>query len=91
MNKDDRKFVDAVRRQAERQQAARQVGFWQGLTVVGAVGWMVVLPAVGGAFLGRWLDEHYNSGVFWTLGLLTAGLAMGCASAWRHVKGEMRK
>lgn len=91
MNQDDRKFVDAVRREAERTRDARRPGFWRGLGAVGAVGWMVALPAVGGAFLGRWLDEKNNSGVFWTLSLLTAGLALGCCSGWRYMKGELRK
>ena len=57
--------------------------------LVGAVGWMVSLPAVLGALLGRWLDGHVGSGIFWTLSLLIAGLALGCASAWRHVRREL--
>ena len=33
------------------------------------------LPAVGGAFLGRWIDGRYGTGIFWTLSLLLSGLA----------------
>jgi ATP synthase protein I len=86
----DERFVQEVRRQAERRCRQRTLGFWQGLGLVGAVGWMVALPAVAGALGGRWLDRHYGSGIFWTLGLLVAGVALGTLSAWRHVARELK-
>ena len=82
-------FVTEVRRQAERARTARHLTFWQGLGLVGAVGWMVSLPTVLGALLGRWLDARFASGIFWTLSLLVLGLAIGCAGAWRHVRREL--
>jgi ATP synthase protein I len=83
-------FVREIRRQAERVQRGRRLTFWRGLGLVGAVGWMVSLPAVLGAWLGRWLDARSTSGIFWTLSLLVLGLALGCASAWRHVRRELK-
>jgi ATP synthase protein I len=88
--RDEERFVREVRRQAERARDGRRLGFWQGLGLVGAVGWMVSLPAVLGALAGRWLDRQGGSGLFWTLSLLGLGLALGCASAWRHVTRELR-
>ena len=82
-------FVSEIRRQAERARAGRHLTFWQGLGLVGAIGWMVSLPAVLGALSGRWLDARFASGIFWTLSLLVLGLAIGCASAWRHVRREL--
>ncbi len=82
-------FVSELRRQAERARTGRHLTFWQGLGLVGAIGWMVSLPAVFGALLGRWLDARLDSGVFWTLALLVAGLTLGCASAWRHGRREL--
>jgi ATP synthase protein I len=82
-------FVKEVRRQAERARTGRQLTFWQGLGLVGAVGWMVSLPAVLGALLGRWLDARFASGVFWTLSLLAAGLALGCGSAWHRARRDL--
>jgi len=82
-------FVSEIRRQAERAQAGRHLTFWQGLGLVGAIGWMVSLPAVLGAMLGRWLDARLASGIFWTLSLLAAGLALGCASAWRRARRDL--
>lgn len=83
-------FVAEVRRQAERAGRARQMTFWQGMGLVGSVGWMVALPAVGGALLGRWLDRRFGSGVFWTLSLLVAGVAIGCISTWRQIKRDIK-
>jgi ATP synthase protein I len=82
-------FVKEVRRQAERALRGRQTSFWQGLGLIGAVGWMVVAPALIGVFVGRWLDQRFEKGIFWTLSLLVIGLALGCISAWRHVRGQL--
>jgi ATP synthase protein I len=88
-NGDD--FVSEVGRQADRRQQGRGRGVWQGLAQVGTVGWMVALPAVGGALLGRWIDGHFRTGVFWTLSLLTIGLAIGCVAAWRAINRELKE
>jgi ATP synthase protein I len=87
----DDPFVTEIRRQAERIRGGKHSTFWRGLASVGAVGWMVSLPAVLGALLGRWLDVRFASGIFWTLSLLVAGLLLGCASAWRHVNEELKR
>jgi predicted F0F1-ATPase subunit len=88
---EEERFVQEVRRQAERARRARTLTFWQGLGLVSAVGWMVSLPAVLGALAGRWLDARAGSGVLWTLSLLAAGLLAGCATAWRHVREALRE
>jgi ATP synthase protein I len=84
-------FVSDIRRQAERARSSRHLTFWQGLGLVGAIGWMVSLPAVLGALLGRLLDAQFSTGIFWTLSLLVAGLALGCTSAWRHTRRELKE
>ena len=84
-------FLREVKRQADRRRDGRGQRVWQGLAQVGTVGWMVALPAVGGAFLGRWVDAQYASGVFWTLSFITAGLAIGCAAAWRAINRELHE
>lgn len=89
MSTDPEDFLHEVERQAERLQAGRHLSFWQGVGLVGAVGWMVSAPVVLGALLGRWLDARIGGGLFWTLGLLATGLAVGCTTAWRHVRKEL--
>ncbi len=87
----DDRFTQEVRREAERIQRGRRQGLWQGLVTVGAIGWMVSVPAVLGALLGRWLDGRAGTGIFWTLSLLAVGLAAGCTSAWRHAQQELKE
>ncbi len=87
--RDEEPFVREIRRQAERARAGQNLSFWQGLSLMGSVGWMVVLPTLLGAFLGRFIDARYGTGVFWTLSLLSLGLVFGCASVWRQVHREL--
>lgn len=85
----DEPFVREIKRQAERVERTRGARLWQGLATVGAVGWMVAAPAVLGALAGHWLDQRFNTGIFWTLPLLMIGVILGCISAWRHVRKEL--
>lgn len=56
------------------------------LAMIGVLGWLVIVPTLGGVFFGRWLDRRLGSGVFWTGALIVVGLALGCATAWRRVR-----
>jgi ATP synthase protein I len=56
--------------------------------MIGALGWTIVTPTLIGVFAGRWLDRGFGSGIFWTLGLLVAGLALGCTLAWKRIHRE---
>ncbi len=53
------------------------------LAAVGVLGWIVVVPALLGVALGRWLDRTFDTGIFWSAPLLVVGLALGCWSGWR--------
>ncbi|MDE2448874.1 MAG: AtpZ/AtpI family protein, partial [Gammaproteobacteria bacterium] len=33
----------------------------------------------------RWLDRLFGTGVLWTLGLLVAGVILGCVLAWQRL------
>jgi ATP synthase protein I len=88
---EDDPFVREVRRQARRAGGDRGPTFLEGLSLVGAIGWMVVLPALLGSAAGRWVDRREGSGVFWTLSLMTLGLALGCATAWRHIQRDLHR
>jgi ATP synthase protein I len=89
--KNDEKLSDAVKMRHERRERWRREGersLGQNLAMIGALGWTIVLPTLLGLFAGRWLDQHFNMGIFWTLGLLVAGLAAGCALAWKRMQSE---
>ena len=45
-------------------------------------------PTLIGVFVGRWLDRMFDAGIFWSLGLLVAGLALGCWLAWNWMHRE---
>ena len=49
------------------------------------VGWPIVLFSVGAVFLGHYLDERWNTGVRFTLMLLTAGTTVGSLVAWKTI------
>jgi ATP synthase protein I len=84
-NQDEPPFVREIRRQVARSQNQHPT-LLQGLMTFGSIGWMVALPAVGGALLGRWIDGEVAMKPFsWTLCLLLLGLALGCVSAWHTV------
>jgi len=82
---------EAVKTRRERRaqgarEGERSIG--QNLAMIGALGWTIVIPTLAGMFLGRWLDRLFGSGVFWTLGFLTLGLAGGCVLAWKRMHRE---
>ncbi len=63
-------------------------GFWHSLVLIGSVGWPIVLLATGGAFLGRALDVRWDTGVRFTLALLTVGTVLGTWIAFRAVRRD---
>jgi ATP synthase protein I len=72
----------------ERWQGEGERSIGQNLAMIGALGWTIVTPTLIGIFVGRWLDRLFGSGVFWTLGLMVAGLAAGCTLAWKRMHWE---
>jgi ATP synthase protein I len=60
--------------------------FWRSLSVLGTVGWSIVLPAIAGVWLGHRLDLKLDTGVRFTLMLLVAGVMLGSVVAWRVVR-----
>lgn len=61
-------------------------GNWSALTLLGIVGWSVTIPTLLGTAAGIWIDHHWPSKFPWTVALLFVGLAIGCASAWQHLR-----
>ena len=76
------------RRRRERWQREGERSIAQNLALIGTLGWTIVTPILIGIFAGRWLDRAFGSGIFWTLGLLVAGLALGCSLAWKRMHRE---
>ncbi len=79
-------MLRSVRRRRERHWRWLREGepsFARQVAQIGILGWTIVLPTLLGTFLGRWVDRHFGTGIFWTAPLLLLGLVLGCWSAWR--------
>ena len=53
-----------------------RVRFWRLVATTSSLGWSMVLPIVGGALLGNYLDKVTGQEFVWTVGLLFTGVAM---------------
>jgi len=87
--KNHEKLKERVNNQVRRaDKAERERPTVIGQTVfLGTLGLLMVLPMVGGAYLGRWLDgmvEGYS--VRWTLSLLFLGIVIGATNVYLFVK-----
>jgi len=54
---------------------------------IGTLGLLFVLPVIGGAYLGRWLDslaEGYST--HWTLSLLFLGVILGAINVYLFIR-----
>ena len=79
-------LADASRLAAERDTMRRrdaEPSLGRRLGQIGVLGWAIVLPALAGLFLGRWLDKTYSSGVFFSAPLVMIGAGVGFWLAWK--------
>lgn len=54
---------------------------------IGVLGLIFVLPVIGGAYLGHWLDSlHEGYSMRWTLNMIILGLAIGAANVYFFIK-----
>ncbi|WP_295797545.1 AtpZ/AtpI family protein [uncultured Microbulbifer sp.] len=76
----DEELRERVRRQARRmKRAERDRRTLLAQTIyIGTLGLVFVLPVVGGAYLGRWLDGFASGySMRWTLSLIFLGVVVG--------------
>jgi len=84
---------DELRKQVERQaermkKAERERPTLISQTVyLGTIGLIFVLPVVGGAYLGDWLDGLAGGYSFrWTVSLILVGLIVGALNVYLYIK-----
>ena len=81
-----------AQRDAERLRRRAPDGwFWTSLGLIGAVGWPIVLLALGAAMLGDHLHHRWGTGAHFTLALLFIGIAIGAWMAYRAIKQSGRR
>jgi ATP synthase protein I len=89
---DDRRTArleEQVKKQARRiKQAEKDKRTLLGQTIyLGTLGLMFVLPVVGGAYLGQWLDS-LTAGyeVHWTVSLIVLGVVVGAVNVYLFLR-----
>ena len=90
-NNEQEKLRRAVRLREERSEQWKREGersLWQNLSMIGALGWLIVTPTLAGVALGRWLDHQFQSGIFYTGACIFIGVSLGCYLAWQRVSKE---
>ena len=83
------KLQQQVERQARRmKQAEQDRPTLIGQTIyVGTLGLMFVLPVVGGAYLGRWIDGMASGySIRWTISLILIGVFVGMFNVYYLIK-----
>ncbi|PIQ29077.1 hypothetical protein COW36_18220 [bacterium (Candidatus Blackallbacteria) CG17_big_fil_post_rev_8_21_14_2_50_48_46] len=79
-------FEEEVKFKLKQRQKPQSHHLWVALSLIGSVGWLFILPTVGGAYLGWWLDGQYRHGQHsWTLTCLLLGLGAGVYLLYRQV------
>lgn len=81
----------AVRLRQDRRERLRKEGeqpFWQSLSIIGTLGWLIVTPTFLGVLAGRWLDKLFDTGVFFSGTLIFAGASLGFYLAWNRMNSK---
>ena len=56
-------------------------------TYIGTLGLLFVLPVIGGAYLGRWLDSMMAGySMRWTLSMIFLGIVVGGVNVYLYVR-----
>lgn len=87
-NEGHREMQRAVRLREERRERGEREGersIWQNISMIGALGWLIVIPTLLGALVGRWLDGYFDSGIQFSGTLIFLGVVVGCYLAWRRI------
>ncbi len=79
----------AVEQQGAREERARRERhtLLSQTVYIGTLGAMLVVPMVGGAYLGRWLDSLATGySMRWTLSLLLLGVVVGAVNVYLLIR-----
>lgn len=92
------KKPESINEQALQAHVARQIGRMQRAqqeqhtllrqtAYMGVLGLLFILPVVGGAYLGLWLDEKLSGySISWTITLICLGIFVGAANVYFFIQ-----
>jgi ATP synthase protein I len=87
----DGEMETAVQLRRKREELWRRTGersLWQNVSMIGALGWLIVTPTLLGVLIGRWLDVRLGTGIFWSGALIMLGAVFGGYLAWQRIEKE---
>jgi ATP synthase protein I len=84
---------DDLRKQVERQARRMKKAEHERSTLIGqtiyagTLGLLFVLPVIGGAYLGRWLDSLATGySIRWTVSLILVGVTVGALNVYLFIR-----
>lgn len=78
--------VDKAAQRLERAEKERSTVLAQ-TAYIGVLGLLFVLPVIGGAYLGRWIDSLFEGySMRWTLSLIFLGIVVGAVNVYYFVR-----
>lgn len=88
MRPEERLSQEVEKQAARRRKAERERSTLLGQTVyIGTLGLLFVLPVIGGAYLGVWLDSMIAGySVRWTVSLILVGVFVGAVNVYLFVR-----
>lgn len=87
-NNERDEMLKVIRTTQDRRQKWQEEGerpLWKNLSMIGALGWLIVAPTLLGVFLGRWVDSKLGTGVTFSGALTFAGACFGFFLAWHRM------
>jgi len=65
--------------------------FWRLAATMSSLGWSLVVPIVGGALLGHYLDRITGREFAWTVGLLFGGVGISLYNLYHILYKEIQE
>ncbi|MGH9579810.1 MAG: AtpZ/AtpI family protein [Terriglobales bacterium] len=87
-HKEMRRAVRLREQRSERWKREGERPLWQNLSMIGALGWLIVTPTMLGVLIGRWLDHAFETGILYTAALIFLGIVIGSYLAWQRVNKQ---
>jgi ATP synthase protein I len=85
-DRDSDSLEEAAKREAYRVQLSREnpePSLGSRLGQIGMLGWMIVIPALIGLWIGRLIDQWLTTGILFSAALMMLGVIAGFWFAWR--------
>jgi ATP synthase protein I len=85
--------AEVARRAAERARAGQhdpEPSLGARLGQIGVLGWTVIVPTLLALLLGRMLDRHFGTGIFFSAPCIMIGAGIGMWLAWRWMHRSWR-